>query len=559
MTESARPVPPTVTTPIEWIFPTLTQAQIARIATHGSIRTIQRGEVLAEAGDFVVSFFVVTAGQVEVVRPSGTTETLVTVHGPGQFTGDVNMLSGRRTLVRFRATEPGEVIVLSRERLLALVQTDSELSEIILRAFIFRRVELIAHGIGDAVVVGSSHCAGTLRVREFLTRNGLPYAYLELERDAGVQALLDQFHITAADVPVLICRGEVVLRNPTNAQIADCLGLNAAIDPGQIRDLVIVGAGPAGLAAAVYGASEGLDVLVLEANAPGGQAGSSSKIENYLGFPTGISGQDLTARAYTQAQKFGAQLLAAKGALRLQCTQRPYALEIDEGQRVPARAVILATGAAYRKLPLPNLSRFEGAGVYYGATFMEAQLCAKEEVVVVGGGNSAGQAAVFLAQTAARVHVLVRSGGLAESMSRYLIRRIEQHPAIVVRTQTEVVALEGNGHLERVRFRDDGAGRTETHDIRHVFVMTGAAPSTRWLDGCVALDAKGFIKTGPDLSPDDLAAANWPLARAPHLLETSVPGVLAVGDVRAGNVKRVASAVGEGSIAVAFVHQVLHE
>jgi len=559
MNESAQPTPPTPSTPTEWIFPTLTRAQIARIATHGSIRTIQRGEVLAEAGDPVVPFFLITKGKVEVVRPSGTTETLVTVHGPGQFTGDVNMLSGRRTLVRFRATEPGEAIVLDREHLLALVQTDSELSEIILRAFIFRRVELIAHGIGDAVVVGSSHCAGTLRVREFLTRNGLPYAYLELERDAGVQALLDQFHITAADVPVLICRGEVVLRNPTNAQIADCLGLNAAIDPGQIRDLVIVGAGPAGLAAAVYGASEGLDVLVLEANAPGGQAGSSSKIENYLGFPTGISGQDLTARAYTQAQKFGAQLLAAKGALRLQCTRRPYALEIDEGRRVPARAIILATGAAYRKLPLPNLSRFEGAGVYYGATFMEAQLCAKEEVVVVGGGNSAGQAAVFLAQTAARVHVLVRSDGLAESMSRYLIRRIEQHPAIVVRTQTEVVALEGNGHLERVRFRDNGAGRTETHDIRHVFVMTGAAPSTRWLDGCVALDAKGFIKTGPGLSPDDLAAANWPLARAPHLLETSVPGVFGVGDVRAGNVKRVASAVGEGSIAVAFVHQVLHE
>jgi thioredoxin reductase (NADPH) len=559
MSEPVRPVPPAPTTPIEWIFPTLTQAQVARIAPHGSVRQIRRGEVLAEAGDHVVPFFVVTAGQVEVIRPSGTTETLVTVHGPGQFTGDVNMLSGRRTLVRFRVTEPGEVIVLNREHLLVLVQTDSELGEIILRAFIFRRVELIAHGIGDAVVVGSSHCAGTLRVREFLTRNGLPYAYIDLDRDAGVQALLDQFHVTAADVPVLICRGEVVLRNPTNPQIADCLGLNAAIDPGQIRDLVVVGAGPAGLAAAVYGASEGLDVLVLEANVPGGQAGSSSKIENYLGFPTGISGQELTTRAYTQAQKFGAQLLAAKGAVRLECARKPYTLELDDGPRVPARTVIIATGAAYRKLSLPNMSQFEGAGVYYCATFMEAQLCAKEEVVVVGGGNSAGQAAVFLAQTAARVHLLVRSTGLAESMSRYLVRRIEQHPAIVVRTRTEVVALEGNGHLERVRFRDAKVGGSEAHAVRHVFVMTGAAPSTHWLDTCLVLDAKGFIKTGSDLSPDDLAAANWPLSRAPHLLETSVPGVLAVGDVRAGNVKRVASAVGEGSIAVAFVHQVLNE
>ena len=267
----------------------------------------------------------------------------------------------------------------------------------------------------------------------------------------------------------------------------------------------------------------------------------------------------MTTRAYNQALKFGAQLLAAKGALRLECTRRPYAIEIDDGPRVPARAVIVATGAEYRKLAVPNLSQFEGAGVYYSATFMEAQVCAGEEVIVVGGGNSAGQAAVFLAQTAARVHLLVRSNGLAASMSRYLIRRIEQHPTIVVRKQTELVALEGNGHLEGVGFRDQLAGRIETRAVRHVFVMTGAAPSTRWLDRCVALDPKGFIKTGPDLSPDDLAAANWPLTRSPHLLETSVPGVFAVGDVRAGNVKRVASAVGEGSIAVSFVHQVLHE
>jgi thioredoxin reductase (NADPH) len=351
----------------------------------------------------------------------------------------------------------------------------------------------------------------------------------------------------------------VVLRNPTNRQIADCLGFNESIDASQIRDVVVVGAGPAGLAAAVYAASEGLDTLVLEASSPGGQAGASSKIENYLGFPTGISGQDLAARAYTQAQKFGAQVMIAKGARRLVCDRQPYALEIDDGSRVPARTIILATGAEYRRLALPNLAQFEGAGVYYGATRMEAQLCAGEEVVVVGGGNSAGQAAVFLAQTAQRVHMLVRSRGLAETMSRYLIRRIEDSPAIDPRTRTEVTALEGEGHLEGVRWRNEASGETEMHGIRHLFVMTGASPSTAWLGGCLALDAKGFVKTGPDLSREDLAAAQWPLARAPYLLETSLPGVFAVGDVRGGNIKRVASAVGEGSIAVAFVHQVLHE
>jgi thioredoxin reductase (NADPH) len=562
MTEPAPPVPATLDSRADQIFPTLTPAQRARIAAHGRVRPVRSGEVLVEAGDHVVPFLVVTAGRLEVVQPSGTTETLITVHGPGQFSGEVNMLSGRRSLVRVRATEPGEVVELDREHVLALVQTDPEISEILLRAFILRRVELIAHGIGDVVLVGSVHCQGTLRVKEFLTRNGHPYAYIDLDHDTGVQELLDQFHVTAADVPVLICRGEVVLRNPTDQQIADCLGFNDAIDPGQVRDLVIVGAGPSGLAAAVYGASEGLDVLVVESNAPGGQAGSSSKIENYLGFPTGISGQDLAARAYTQAQKFGAQLMIAKGAKRLACDRRPYAIEVDDGANgasVPARTVILATGAQYRRLPLDNLSQFEGAGVYYGATHIEAQLCGGDEVIVVGGGNSAGQAAVFLAQTARRVHVLVRSGGLAESMSRYLIRRIEDNPAIDLRTHTTITALAGNGHLERVQWRNHQTGSTETHDIGHVFVMTGADPSTGWLAGCVVLDAKGFVKTGPDLSPDDLAAAHWPLARAPYLLETSLPGVFAVGDVRAGNVKRVASAVGEGSIAVSFVHRVLHE
>lgn len=559
MTDTTPAIPLTVSSRVEHVFPTLTPGQIARVARHGHVRQVQSGEVLVEAGDRTTRFFVVNKGQVDIVRPSGAAEELVAGLRAGQFTGEINMLSGRRGLVRIRASESSDVIELDRQHLVALVQTDSELSEIFMRAFILRRVEIIAQGLGDVVLVGSSHSPGTLRLREFLTRNGHPYASIDVERDAGVQELLDRFHVGVEDVPVVICRGQHVLRNPNNHQVADCLGFNEAIDQTQIRDLFIVGAGPAGLAAAVYGASEGLDVLVLETNAPGGQAGSSSKIENYLGFPAGISGQELAARAYTQAQKFGAQVIIAKSAKKLACDRKPYAIEIDDDARVQARAVIIATGAEYRRLPLENLSQFEGAGVYYGATFIEAQVCGGEEVIVIGGGNSAGQAAVFLAQTAKRVHMLIRSGGLAESMSRYLIRRIEESPAIVLRTHTEIVALEGSDHLERVRWRGDPTGNIETHEIRHVFVMTGAVPNTHWLNSCVVLDAKGFIKTGPDLSQDDLAAAQWPLARAPYFLETSLPGVFAVGDVRAGNLKRVASAVGEGSNAVAFVHQVLHE
>jgi thioredoxin reductase (NADPH) len=454
-------------------------------------------------------------------------------------------------------TESGEAIELEREQLLALVQTDAELSEILLRAFILRRGELIARGFGDVVLIGSTHCAGTLRVKEFLTRNGHPHAYIDLDRDTEAQELLDRFHVSARDVPVLICRGDSVLRNPSNKKIAECLGFNETIDRTQLRDLVIVGAGPAGLAAAVYGASEGLNVLVLESDAPGGQAGSSSRIENYLGFPTGISGQELTGRAYAQAQKFGAQILIAKGATRLECDGHAYAVQVEDEARLTARTVIIATGAEYRKPPLENLSQFEGAGVYYAATAMESQLCVGDDVVVIGGGNSAGQAAVFLAQTARNVHVLVRGDGLAETMSRYLIRRIEDNPAIRLLSHTEIARLEGNGHLERVTWRDNRSGNAETQDVRHVFMMTGAVPNTGWLGQCLVLDDKGFIKTGPDLSQADLMAAAWPLTRPPYLLETSRPGIFAVGDVRGGNIKRVASAVGEGSIAVAFVHQVL--
>ena len=388
---------------VDHVFPTLTPAQIARIAAHGTVRSVQAGEVLIEEGRQEVPFFVVKAGQIEIVRRSNAGESIVAVHRPGQFTGEANLLSNRRSLFRARASEAGEAIELDRKQLLSLVQTDAELNEIFMRAFILRRAELLSQGVGNVVLVGSNHCTGTIRIKEFLTRSGYPHAYIDLDQDSGVQELLDRFHVTVADVPVLICRGDVVLRNPTNQQIAACLGLNEAIDPSTVRDVVIVGAGPAGLAAAVYGATEGLDVLVLESGSPGGQAAASSRIENYLGFPLGISGEELTAAAYAQAQKFGAHLMVAKGATRLGCDRQPYTVETEPGVRVRTRAVIIATGAEYRRLAVRNLSQFEGAGVYYSATRFEAQVCSGEEVVVVGGGNSAGQAAVFLAQTAKRV------------------------------------------------------------------------------------------------------------------------------------------------------------
>ncbi len=546
---------------IDKIFPKLTPEQIGRIQARGNIRDVKVGEVLVEQGDSAVPFFVVVTGEVEIVRPSsGGVETLVTVHVSGQFTGEVNMISGRRAMYRARVIKPGKVIELDRQNMMALVQSDAEIGEILIRAFILRRAELLAAGVGDVVLIGSIHSPSTHRIKEFLMRNGHPYSYIDLEKDPDVQNLLDSFHVDVSQIPVLICQGKFVLKSPSNQEIADCLGFNESIDQRPVRDAIIIGAGPSGLAAAVYGASEGLDVLVLETGSPGGQAGSSSRIENYLGFPTGVSGQELAARAYNQALKFGAQMLISKGT-RLFCDRKPYYIvKAENGTEISARTIIIATGAEYRRpSQLKNLSHFEGAGVYYGATFMEAQLCSGEEVIVVGGGNSAGQAAVFLSQTTNHVHLLVRSGGLAQSMSRYLIRRIEETPNIILRTNTEIKSLEGENHLRSVILLSHKTGQTEAYNINHVFIMTGADPNTRWLDGCIALNNKGFIKTGRDLSVDDLSAAKWPLARQPYLLETSLPGVFAVGDVRADSIKRVASAVGEGSIAISFVHQVLQE
>ena len=537
------------------LFPTLDAPQLERLGRVGRRRPASAGELVFDQGEASDRIFVVLSGALELLNPVDGVEQSLTVARAGQFTGEISQLAGRRTLARGRAKETGELLEMPQENLRKVVQTDPELSDIFLRAFVLRRVELIARSSGDTVLIGSSHSAATLRLREFLTRNGHPHAYLDVEHDPGVQALLDRFSLRVEDVPVVICRYQLVLRNPSNEEVAECLGLNARFDPERSRDLLVVGAGPAGLAAAVYGASEGLSVLVLESNAPGGQAGASSRIENYLGFPTGISGQELAGRAFTQAEKFGAEVAIARTAAGLRCDVRPYVVELSGGGQIKARAVVIATGVRYRKLPLPELTRFEGAGVYYGATQMEAQLCAGQEVIVVGGGNSAGQAAVFLAGKGCRVHVVVRGSGLADSMSRYLIQRIEDSPVVTLHTRTEVRELIGRESLEGVRI--EGPGGSQVLPIRHLFCMTGAEPHTACLRGCVALDDKGFVKTGQDLRGEDLAA--WPLRRPPFLLETSIPGVFAVGDVRSGSIKRVASAVGEGSICVQLVHRFLAE
>ena len=543
----------------EQIFPILTAEQIARLAPHGTKISVQRGQILAEPGDRHRQLFVVLSGSIEVVRPTMQGEQLIVVVTPGGFTGEMATLRGVGSLARARVREDGELLAIPDDELRTVVQTDARLSELFVRAFILRRVALVSAQQGTVVLIGSRHSADTLRVQQFLTRNAYPYVNLDVDTDSSVQALLDRFHVTVHDIPVVICRGETMAKNPSNEKLAECLGMNPHIDPCTVRDVIVIGAGPSGLAAAVYAASEGLNVLVLETSAPGGQAGSSSRIENYLGFPTGISGQALAGRALVQAQKFGAEVAIANSALRLRCDREPYEIELSGEHIVRGRAIIIASGIEYRKLALSNIDRYLGVGIYYAATFIEAKLCKDEEIIIVGGGNSAGQAAVFLATSCKHVHLLVRADGLAESMSRYLIRRIEDTPNITLRPCTEITALAGDSSLEQVTWHCRLDNRTETYPVRHVFLMTGAVPNTLWLDGCVALDEKGFVKTGADLEHEDLVAGEWPLARQPYLFETTIPRVFAVGDVRCGSMKRVAAAVGEGSACIQLVHRVLGE
>jgi thioredoxin reductase (NADPH) len=553
---------PTINTPDRQAeaYPVLTPAQIDRLRPYGNIRSVRAAEVLFEPGKSGMSCFVVLSGKLDIVVSGLSGEQVFVTYGPGQFSGEVVLISGARALSRGRVAEPGEFLEIGADALRTLIAKDAELSDIFMRAFLVRRVAMISGGLGNAAVLGSQHSSNTLRLREFLTRNGHPFRYVDLDSDKTSQELLDRFDIKLEDIPVVICSGTSVLRNPTNQRLAECLGFAGQIDEHRVYDVAIVGAGPAGLAAAVYAASEGLDALVIESEFPGGQAGASSKIENYVGFPMGISGQELASRAVVQAEKFGAQMMVGQKVLKIRCDRRPYQLSLENGGGIAARSIVLATGAQYNKPKVENLAQFEGQGIYYAATAMEAQLCTGEEIVVVGGGNSAGQAAVFLAETVRKVYMLVRGKELSETMSRYLIQRIVENPGIELHHQTEIVALEGDSHLERVTWLNRATHEESVHDIRHVFVMAGASPHTDWLQECLALDNQGFILTGRDLDPVlDSAPLKWTLSRPPQMLETSLPAVFAVGDIRSGNVKRVASAVGEGSISIHLVHRALAE
>jgi thioredoxin reductase (NADPH) len=541
--------------------PVLTQVEIDRARPYGRVRRAEVGEVLYRPGEVGVPCFILLSATLEIVQPSIHGERLVFLLCPGMFTGEAGMIAGQRTVVQARVIQAGEILELRPAELRALVARDAGLSEILLRAFVLRRLMLINRELGNVAVIGSRHSADTLRLQEFLGRNGHPYTYVDLDSDDTSRNLLDRFAIAVSEIPIVIGNGTMVLRNPSTSQLADCLGLNDNINKGLLHDVVIVGAGPAGLAAAVYGASEGLDTLLIESHAPGGQAGTSSKIENYLGFETGVSGQELATSATRQAQKFGAKMALARAIVQLRCQRRPYELVMDDGTVFFARTVVIATGARYNKPTSVDLDRFAGRGIHYGATYLEAQLCEGQDVIVVGGGNSAGQAAVFLSQTARKVFMLVRGADLAESMSRYLIQRISGNPCIELLYNSELTGVEGENQLEDVSWINKQTGQVRSVPAHHLFIMAGASPNTSWLQGRVALDEKGFILTGRDLplAIDPDRNPPWPLLRPPLMLESSLPGVFAVGDVRAGSVKRVASAVGEGATSVTMVHQALAE
>jgi thioredoxin reductase (NADPH) len=543
-------------------FPVLSDEEIERARPYGQVRQVLLGEILYKPGDVGAPCYILLSASLEVLQPSIPGGRLVTHLGPGQFTGEAGMIAGQPSIVLSRVMKAGEVLELRPEELRILVARDAGLSEILLRAFMLRRHMFITRQLGNVVVVGSRHSADTLRLREFLGRNGHPYSYIDLDSDEASRNLLDRFEVASSEIPIVICNGAMALRNPSSSQLADHLGLNDNIDSSLLHDLIVVGAGPAGLAAAVYSASEGLNTLVIEAHAPGGQAGSSSRIENYLGFPTGLSGQELATNAITQAQRFGAKMALARSIVELRGTRRPYEIAMSDGTVFFARTIVIATGACYNKPTGVPLDRFAGRGVHYAATFIESQMCEGDEVVVVGGGNSAGQAAVFLTQTASKVYMLVRAPDLSESMSRYLIQRITANPSIELLGNSELCGLEGVNGLEEVSWINKATGQVRSAPAHHLFIMTGASPNTSWLKGTLALDEKGFILTGRDLPQAGESGHNppsWPLSRPPYMLESSLPGVFAAGDVRAGSIKRVAAAVGEGSTAVSMVLRALSE
>jgi len=535
--------------------PTLTEEQIDRIREVAILRNVSSGEVLYEPSQLDFPLFVVLRGVVTNTR-TGEDNKVLAVRRAGQFTGEMSLISGRRSLIKARVAEGGTLLELTRDQVFALMAKDTELSEVFMEAFVARRLLMIQLGEGNVVLFGTKSSARTLALREFLTRNAHPFTYVDINADSAPNALMDRLCVRTSEIPVVYCNSRHVLRNPSISELAQCLDLNIDADKS-VRDVVVIGAGPAGLAASVYASSEGLRTLVVEKSAPGGQAGSSSRIENYLGFPIGISGQELATRSIAQAQKFGAQIMVAQSVVHIDTSRQPYRVILESGLKISTRAIVVATGAQYARLPVEDAETFAGRGIYYNATYMEAQLCESEEVIVVGGGNSAGQAAVYLSQTSSKVHLFVRSGQLSESMSRYLIGRIEAKPNIAIHYQTTITGLVGMAQLEKVEWQNAATGETAVDAIRHVFVMAGASPRTEWLEESLALDGNGFILTGPDLECGSDTAGCWPLTRPPMLLETSVPGVFAVGDNRANSVKRVASAVGEGSMAVHLVHRFL--
>src|SRR5438270_6704728 len=530
----------------------LTPPEIARMGRFGEIKRYKDGEKLFETGKPGPGMFVLLSGHVAITQRDGLGHvTPVIDQGPGQFLAEIGQLSGRVALVDGHAEGDVETLLIAPERLRALLVAEADLGERIMRALILRRVNLIQGGVGGPVLIGPSNSSGVIRLRSFLTRNGFPHHLLDPEREHGAAELIVRYSPSPSDWPLVVAVDGSVLRNPGESELARALGMIGGPTGDKIYDAAIVGCGPAGLATAVYAASEGLSVVVLDARAFGGQAGASARIENYLGFPTGISGQALAGRAFTQAQKFGADTMIPMSVKALDCARRDgdFALALDGGETLRARSVVVASGARYRRPEIENLGTFEGRGVWYWASPIEARLCADQEIVLVGGGNSAGQAAVFLSGHARKVHMVIRGGGLGASMSRYLIERIEATPNIELVFNTEVVALEGgkDSSLERVRWKSRLSGEQSTAEIRNLFLFVGADPATGWLDGCgVTLDRGGFVVTGGQNLGQPIPA-----------LQTSVPGVFAVGDVRSGSVKRVGAAIGEGAAVVAAVHGLL--